>query len=205
MTIKTLWSAASFSSGLRSHLLESKLELIGVPMESGPLNEMANRLIKLNMFPYFEGIHGLLSALYVRHELGTTAHRFSRRHPFSCWASTMLAFFAGTFMSNFLLAEPLVEPIKSTHTVLLATITWYLVFYSPFDLVYKLTSLKPFYILMNCAREVLRAKVIYLGVTHSARVYPGNFLIIIAIGTIRGLLRSSTFSPLSLQFNFSFQ
>lgn len=188
MTINTYWSASSFSSGLRSHLLESNYHFDIVPMDRGPLMEVANHLIKLNMYPYFEGVHGLLTALYIRQELGPTAHKFSRRHPFSCWASTMLSFFSGSLLANFFLAEPLTDVFKSSQTVVLATLTWYIVFYSPFDIVCKLISLRPCYILLDCAREILRAKVIYTGVTHTARIYPGNYAIIIFIGALRGKL-----------------
>jgi hypothetical protein len=40
--------------------------------------DIANQVIKLKMFPYFDIAHSLLSALAVKEDLGPGAHAFSR-------------------------------------------------------------------------------------------------------------------------------
>jgi trimeric intracellular cation channel len=40
--------------------------------------DIANQVIKLKMFPYFDIAHSLLSALAVKEDLGAGAHAFSR-------------------------------------------------------------------------------------------------------------------------------
>jgi trimeric intracellular cation channel len=40
--------------------------------------DIANQVIKLKMFPYFDIAHSLLSALSVKEDLGPGAHAFSR-------------------------------------------------------------------------------------------------------------------------------
>ncbi|VDO36440.1 unnamed protein product [Heligmosomoides polygyrus] len=73
---------------------------------------------------------------HVRQEMGTTSLAFSKPHPFSCWLSSMLMCFAGGHLACFL-GEP-------------ASAVWYTVFYSPFDLVYKLACPKPVSRLLRC-------------------------------------------------------
>ncbi|KAJ9577722.1 hypothetical protein L9F63_005715 [Diploptera punctata] len=52
--------------------------------------DLANQVVKLKMFPYFDIAHSVLCALHVREDLGPGAQAFSRKHPMSCWLSTML-------------------------------------------------------------------------------------------------------------------
>ena len=63
----------------------------------------------------------------------------------------------------------------------------YLVFYSPFDLVYKVARLLPFKMVICGFKEVQRASKIYAAVNHTAKLYPNAYLIIVAIGTIKGI------------------
>ena len=54
----------------------------------------------------------------------TGAHAFSRKHPLSCWLSTMLVVFASGMLCNGLLGEPILAPLKNTPQVVVATIVW---------------------------------------------------------------------------------
>lgn len=99
--------------------------------------DMANQVIKLKMFPYFDIAHSLLCALAVREDLGPGAQAFSRKHPLACWLSTMLVIFAGGMVANGLLGEPILAPLKNSPQLYVATVVWYLVFYTPFDVGYK--------------------------------------------------------------------
>ncbi|KAG5332816.1 T38BA protein, partial [Acromyrmex charruanus] len=86
--------------------------------------DMANQVIKLKMFPYFDIAHCVLVAAHVRDDLGTGAQAFSRKHPLSCWLSTMLSVFASSMLCNGLLGEPILAPLKNTPQVVVATIVW---------------------------------------------------------------------------------
>lgn len=99
--------------------------------------DMANQVIKLKMFPYFDIAHSLLAALAVREDLGSGALTFSRKHPLACWLSTMLVTFAGGMVANGLLGEPILAPLKDTQQLYIATVLWYIIFYTPFDIGYK--------------------------------------------------------------------
>lgn len=107
--------------------------------------DMANQVIKLKMFPYFDIAHSLLCALAVREDLGAGAQAFSRKHPLACWLSTMLCVFSGGMVANGLLGEPILAPLKNSPQLYVATVVWYLVFYTPFDIGYKVRFGKLFH------------------------------------------------------------
>lgn len=52
------------------------------------------------------------------------AQAFSRKHPLSCWLSTMLVCFASGMLCNGLLGEPILAPLKNTPQMIVATIVW---------------------------------------------------------------------------------
>ncbi|KRX90190.1 Trimeric intracellular cation channel type B [Trichinella pseudospiralis] len=101
------------------------------------LPELSKKLISLKLYPYFDIAHYIMMTMSVREDLGSGAVVFSRKHPLSCWFSSMLMCFAGFILSNFLLGEPIVTVFMRHSDVLLATTVWYIVFYSPFDIAYK--------------------------------------------------------------------
>ncbi|KAK6057377.1 hypothetical protein COOONC_05106 [Cooperia oncophora] len=64
------------------------------------------------------------------------------------------------FLANFLLGEPVIAPFKRHDDILLATIVCghrCLVFYAPFDGIYKLSKIMPVYSVLSVMKEVKRA------------------------------------------------
>ncbi|VDO73023.1 unnamed protein product [Heligmosomoides polygyrus] len=118
--------------------------------------------------------------------MGTTSLAFSRRHPFSCWLSSMLMCFAGGLLACFLLGEPVITPFRRHDDVMLASAVWYTVFYSPFDLVYKLACLKPVKVLLCVAKEVQRAHKISHGVAYATKLYPESYMVQVLVGVSKG-------------------
>ncbi|CAL1291978.1 unnamed protein product, partial [Larinioides sclopetarius] len=114
------------------------------------------------------------------------AHVFSRKHPFACWITCMLAINAGTILASLLLGEPILSAFKNQNSVLLATGAWYLVFYSPFDIGYKILRFLPFKLALAVMKEVIRCRKIHDGVVYAAKIYPNSYLIMVVIGTVRG-------------------
>ena len=53
------------------------------------------------------------------------AIQFSRKHPLSCWASSMVVIFAGSLLANLIMGEPMLSPFKNNNQLLLATAVWY--------------------------------------------------------------------------------
>ncbi|VDO09643.1 unnamed protein product [Brugia timori] len=130
------------------------------------LTGAASRVQRLRMYPYFDLAHYILMTISVRDDLGTGASLFSRKHPLSCWLSSMLMCFAGSISANFFLGEPVIAPFKRHDDILLATLVWYFVFYSPFDIVYKVSKLLPIKVVLSILKEVRRtSKVLFLKIS----------------------------------------
>uniref|UniRef100_A0A8D8SDP9 Trimeric intracellular cation channel type B-A n=1 Tax=Cacopsylla melanoneura TaxID=428564 RepID=A0A8D8SDP9_9HEMI len=147
--------------------------------------DLANQVMKLKMYPYFDVAHSVLCALHVREDLGAGAQTFSRKHPLSCWLSTMLVIFSGGMVAGALLGEPILAPLKNTQQLMIGTAVWYVVFYTPFDIGYKACKFLPVKILFSGMKEIYRCKKIHDGVTHAAKLYPSAYIIMIIIGTLK--------------------
>ncbi|CAJ0948775.1 unnamed protein product, partial [Mesorhabditis belari] len=150
------------------------------------LLEAGAQLHRLKMFPYFDIAHYILMIIEVRDDLGGSASIFSRKHPLSCWLSSMLMCFADQFLANFLLGEPVVAPFKRHDDIILASIVWYFVFYAPFDAVYKLSKVLPIKCVLAVLKEVKRAHKVSHGVSHAAKLYPNSWLVQVMVGTAKG-------------------
>jgi hypothetical protein len=62
----------------------------------------------------------------------------------------------------------------------------YLVFYSPFDIVYKLTKRTPFKVALVTLKEIHRTHKIYDGVHSTAKAHPGAWIVIVVCGSLKG-------------------
>ncbi|ETN86025.1 hypothetical protein NECAME_06100 [Necator americanus] len=147
----------------------------GLQMDQEILLDAGAQLHRLRMFPYFDIAHYILATCL-----------FSRKHPLSCWLSSMLMCFADSFLANFLLGEPVIAPFKRHDDILLATMVWYLVFYAPFDGIYKLSKVMPIKCLLSVLKEVKRAYKVTHGVSHAAKLYPSSYIVQILVGTAKG-------------------
>ncbi|KAI6242993.1 hypothetical protein M3Y99_00210100 [Aphelenchoides fujianensis] len=146
----------------------------------------ANYVQRLKMYPHFDLANYILMICHVREDLGANSTIFSRRHPLSCWVSSIVVCFAGNFLANFLLGEPIIAAFKKHDDLLMATVVWYLVFYSPFDLFYKTTKLFPVNIVLSILKEVQRTYKIHHGVNHAVKLYPNAYVIHVIVGTAKG-------------------
>ncbi|CAL1542358.1 unnamed protein product [Lymnaea stagnalis] len=154
--------------------------------------DIATVVTKLKMYPYFDIAHYILMCIAVRDDVvpqqgqGSPSQPFSRKHPLSSWLSSMLICFAGSIIANFLLGEPVITPFKDHLSILTATAVWYLVNYSPFDLIYKLSKFLPIKLIICILKETQRAHKVYHGVLVAAKLYPSSYLIVVIVGTVKG-------------------
>ncbi|CAI9726718.1 trimeric intracellular cation channel type B-like [Octopus vulgaris] len=151
---------------------------------------IAQTVTKLKMYPYFDIAHYTMMCLSVREDTpnqdSESDNTFSRKHPVCCWLSCMLTCFAGSILANLLLGEACLIPFKNHTDILTATAVWYLIFYSPFDIVYKLVKFLPFKLCIGTLKETQRAHKVYHGVTYTAKLFPHAYLLIVIIGTVKG-------------------
>lgn len=75
----------------------------------------------------------------------------------------MLVVFAGGMVASGLLGEPILGPLKNTPQLLVATICWYIVFYTPFDIGYKVSKFLPVKLVASAMKEIYRAKKVSFG------------------------------------------
>lgn len=148
------------------------------------LDELSHGLANLSMFPYFDMAHYIVSIMALREQPGVL--QLSRVSPLACWFSSMLFCFGGAVLSAIMLAEPLVAPLSNSTSVLLASITWYLVFYCPVDLVYCCAALLPLRLVLTGMKEVTRTWKVLGGVIQAHNKYNDSLLVMIAIGWAKG-------------------
>lgn len=94
--------------------------------------------------------------------------------------------FSSTILTNFLLNEPVISALGNTQQVLYATMAWYLIFYSPFDIVYRLCNFMLIKVLLNCMNEVHNCKAIYQGIVHASKIFPDSYVVMALIGIVKG-------------------
>lgn len=98
----------------------------------------------------------------------------------------MLLCFSGSILANFLLGESPIKDFLHYQHLLLATVCWYLIFYSPLDLFDRFIRFLPIRLLVGVAKEIQRTKKIYTGVHSTLAVYPDGYIIVVLIGAIKG-------------------
>ena len=98
----------------------------------------------------------------------------------------MLVCFSGSILSNFFLGESPIKDFYHHQHLLLASLCWYAVFYSPFDLIARLLRFLPLRLPLGIAKEIQRTRKIYDGVQSTLALYPDGYLIVVFIGAIKG-------------------
>lgn len=169
------------------------------------LEEYGLILLKLRMFPYFDIAHYILMCYHVREDIHTHQPQFlnfHKRHPLACYLSSMLLCFGGGMLVHFLLGEPILDDFKTHQSLVLASACWYLIFFSPFDIVYKLVKFLPIKIVLSVCKELLRVRKINDGVSHALHIYPTSYVIIVLCGSLKGA--GSGFLTIIERFNRGF-
>uniref|UniRef100_A0A0B6ZZH2 Uncharacterized protein n=1 Tax=Arion vulgaris TaxID=1028688 RepID=A0A0B6ZZH2_9EUPU len=159
---------------------------VNVTTAEEQLTNLALFVMNVNMFPVFFTAHFAMASIIVREDSKDLGTRFRQNHPFATWVCTVVTSVSGVFLANFLFGDPLIDILKDNTLVIFITVLWYLINYSPFDIVFKVAMFRPVFLLASSLQECLRIRFIYLGVLQAAKVYPGGYVIIIIGGVIKG-------------------
>ena len=62
--------------------------------------------------------------------------------------------------------------------------------YSPFDVVYKVTKIKPIKLVIYTMKEIQRTNKISKGVAGALELYPGGYAIAMIMGVVKGIMTS---------------
>lgn len=147
-------------------------------------HELANKLVTVEMSPYFICIHYCLVTLSMRHRTGS--REYASEHPFPSWFVCVTSCFGGTLLMNFLLGRPIIQVYSNTSNVIMATLIWYFVYFSPLDMFYKFTQLKFVKAAMLVLKEVHRIRMISNGVGEASKQHKDNIIIVTLIGCVKG-------------------
>lgn len=98
----------------------------------------------------------------------------------------MLMCFASVILANAFVGDSPTAPFLNQRDLFTATAVWYLINYSPFDLVYKITKFLPIHVFIYCLKEVQRVHKVHHGVSHTIHSHPHAYGLILAIGVIKG-------------------
>lgn len=153
------------------------------------LHEVATIVSKLKMYPYFDVANYALMCMMVKEDgppPASDSQALSRKHPLSCWLSSMLMCFSSIILTNIILGEPPITPFTNHRDILTATAVWYAINYSPFDIVYKFCKFLPIKVILYCLKEVQRASKVHHGVHFASKVYPDAYFIICVVGILKG-------------------
>jgi len=161
------------------------MELVSSVMDG--VVDSAMLLTKVRVHPYLEFAHATLCILHLKEDITATGGgaNFAKAHPMATWLCSMVTTFAGLILVALLCGEPIIGALASLESMTLASIVWYLVFYSPGDIFITIAEFFPVKIILVLLKEIFRAKKIGLGVAHALHLFPGNYLIAVLIALVK--------------------
>lgn len=84
-----------------------------------------------------------------------------------------------------LCGEPILEAIGDPLRLAIFTLLWFLMFYTPGDLMYTVSKIKPVKIGLYVLKGLYYPKKIAAGVKHAKHIFHGNFIAYIVIATVK--------------------
>jgi len=153
--------------------------------QSSDIHSFGRYLETVSIYPVFLSVHCVLIALALRtHDNGT--REFAKNHLIPSWFVCVTSCYGGTIIQNILLSEPIIVVLRNEKTLLLGSLSWYLVFFCPHDLFWKTCQLKLVKAILLFLKEVHRLRMISNGVAIASVAYPDTWAITVMIGAIRG-------------------
>jgi len=134
----------------------------------------------------FDLVHFVLCIQGDRADLGESFLPTSRLHPLASWLSAMMSCFAGGLLVAPLCGEPLLSAFGDNIKLVMATVLWFLIYYSPQDIAYQVTKMFPVRLVMYCLKGIYYPKKVLAGMKHAKHLLPGNFLAMLVIACCKG-------------------
>ena len=135
-------------------------------------------------FPILHSIHCFASTASIRSQPG--ALEFANKHPLASLASNLMIINAGGIMVAASLGKPLIAPFGNVVNTFTAFIFWWLLYFGPGDIAFKLYKFKPLQLLLMFARETRRCKKIMDAINAASAIFSGQWIIIILVGMLGG-------------------
>ena len=158
---------------------------------SGTWDGLVSSVLTTPVFPYLWLPHVIIMTFFLRSSLGPSAVPWAQRHPFSCFTLGLVYCFSGGLVGLFLSNKSLLTILTWSPNLYSFSIAWYLMFFSPFDVVHRLvSSLTPVLPLMVAAQDWLRIAVVASGIRTTLEEHPTAFVypVVFAVVTSNGFL-----------------
>jgi len=134
----------------------------------------------------FDLVHFILCIQGDRADIGPEFETTSKNNPLACWASAMMACFAGGLLVNPLCGEPILGALGDSYKLAMATALWFALYYCPQDLAYNLSKMFPARIIMYTIKGLYYPKKVLAGMKHAQHELPGNFLAMLLVAVCKG-------------------
>ena len=147
-------------------------------------------LVKYPVFPTLWVPHCIMMSLVLRSTLGANWYNYSRQNPLSLYILGILYTFPGGILATILMAQPALSFLLNTPFMAAMSVSWYLVFYAPFDLLVKFVDSFRLRVPFGAMQDFLRIKLVYDGVSQVHKLHPTALLypIIFAICKSSGFM-----------------
>lgn len=149
--------------------------------------ELSAQLKRLSTHSHLELLHFfMVCVLFRKDSQYKNGGLFPRDFKLAGWLMSILMCFSDSIISNVVIGEPLVTPFKKHEKILIASLIWYLVNYSPRDLIFKLSQLKLVALISTWFWTLGLIGKIGSGVQYGSKHFPSYFFIIALLGICKG-------------------
>ncbi|XP_077966404.1 trimeric intracellular cation channel type B-like [Styela clava] len=99
----------------------------------------------------------------------------ARKQPVATWLMSIACCYGGGMIMSVCVGKPALTPLSNNQSVLMMTIVWWHIFYSPKDVIYNLLSWKPAMLVIVLGKEMIRT-------TKIIKAFPDSLLICTILG-----------------------
>ena len=135
------------------------------------------------IFPYLWIPHCIMMSLAVRATVGGV--KFAKSHPLACYMMAVVYTFPGGILASIALAEPPLAFLANTPSMVTMSITWYLIFFSPYDVFAKLIASMHLRYPLGFLQDFQRIQLVISAVQTIHALHPNTLLYPIVIATIK--------------------
>ncbi|XP_077966409.1 trimeric intracellular cation channel type B-A-like [Styela clava] len=111
----------------------------------------------------------------------------ARKQPVVTWLMSIACCYGGGMIISVCVGKPALTPLSNNQSVLMMTIVWWHIFYSPKDVIYNLLSWKPAMLVIVLGKEMIRTRKIIKGISEGVKLGRGAFPDSLLICTILGM------------------
>lgn len=148
------------------------------------IKEIGEYIDEIPNYPLLHIVHCLATTASIRSQPG--ALDFAHDHPLASLAGNTMIINAGGILVSAALGKPLIGPFCNVPLMITAIFVWWLVYFAPGDIAFRLYKIKPIQTMLMTVRETRRCKKVLWAVSSAAAVYEGQWIPLILVGALGG-------------------